>query len=461
MFDLLIKNGTVIRHDRITYEDIAIKDGKYAGFFIPGTLKDNEAKEVIDASGKLLFPGIIDCHAHLNEPGFEYREDFETGSRAAAIGGTTSIIDMPLNQDPPLISKKVWEKKFPLCDAKAYIDYGFWGGLINNNYDELEGLQECGVLSFKGFTCPNGDLFPAVNMGHVRNALELLKKYDALCGFHCEEYGQLLERTPIAKAKGGTRDEMIRHFLDNHDVYVELAATNNILDMARATGARVHICHVTHPMVAEQVRKAQYEGVRVTAETCPHYLGFNEDFVFEKGVPAKCTPPIRSEADRQKLWDYVLNGTLSCIGSDHSPAADHEKDDSKLSIWQGWGGLNCMQWFVPMAYDLFVNKKGLSPTWISKVMDYNPAKIFGLYGRKGAFEVGFDGDVLILDPEIEWEIDQSKLVTKGHVSCFHGYKGKGKGVQTIIRGRTVAKDGMYLEEAKGYGTYLTPVKYKA
>lgn len=467
MYDLVIRNGKLVTPDRIYEADIAITDGKYAAFFAPGT--EAEAKETIDAKGNYVFPGIIDCHAHLNEPGFEYREDFETGSRAAAVAGCTTLIDMPLNNDPSLMNKEIFDLKMGRISKHSVVDYALWGGLVGdyddkpgsvkNNMNDLVDLHNCGVAAFKGFTCPNGDLFPTVNMGNVRKALEILKPYGALCGFHCEEYGQVLEREKEAKAKEGqTNEQKIRDFLDSHDVWTEYVATKNVIDMARATGGRVHICHVSHPMVAQVVKDAIHEGLPITAETCPHYLGFTEDFVFEKGAPAKCTPPMRTKEDMEKLWDYVLDGTLSCVGSDHSPAADEEKDNATKDIWHAWGGLNAIQFFLPMMFDMVVNKKGLSPSLIAKVMDYNPAKIFGLYGRKGAFELGFDGDIVIVDPEKAWKVDQTKLLTKGHVSCFDGQEGKGAVTCTIIRGKVVAADGMYKDEAVGYGEYITPVK---
>ena len=467
MYDVLVKNGKLVTPDRIYEADIAIQDGKYAGFFAKGAPVD--AKEVIDAKGNYVFPGIIDCHAHLNEPGFEYREDFETGSRAAVVAGCTTLIDMPLNNDPSLMNKEIFDLKLGKISKHSLVDYALWGGIVGdyddkpdsvkNNMNDLVDLHNCGVAAFKGFTCPNGDLFPTVNMGNVRKALEILKPYGALCGFHCEEYGQVLEREKEAKAKEGrTNEEKIRDFLDSHDVWTEYVATKNVIDMARATGGCVHICHVSHPMVAQVVKDAIHEGLPITAETCPHYLGFTEDFVFEKGAPAKCTPPMRKKEDMEKLWDYVLDGTLSCVGSDHSPAADEEKDNATKDIWHAWGGLNAIQFFLPMMFDMVVHKKGLSPSLIAKVMDYNPAKVFGLYGRKGAFELGFDGDIVIVDPEKAWKCEQEKLLTKGHVSCFNGLEGKGTPVCTMIRGKVVAQDGMYKDEAIGYGEYVTPVK---
>lgn len=467
MYDLLITNGKLVTPDRIFDAQIAVKDGKFAGFFAPG--ETVEAKKTVDAGGNLVYPGIIDCHAHLNEPGFEYREDFETGSRAAVAAGCTTLIDMPLNNDPSLMNKAIFDLKMSKISRHSYVDYGLWGGLVGdfddkpdsvkNNMADLLDLEACGVAAFKGFTCPNGPLFPTVNLGNIRKALEILKPTGALCGFHCEEYGQVLEREKDAKAKTNqTREQKIRDFLDAHDVWTEYVATKNVIDMARATGARVHICHVSHPMVAQVVKDAQHEGLKITAETCPHYLGFTEDFVFEKGGPAKCTPPLRTQDAVDGLWDYVLDGTLSCVGSDHSPAADEEKDNATKDIWQAWGGLNSIQYFLPMMFDMTVHQKKLSPTLIAKVMDYNPAKIFGFWGRKGAFEIGFDADIVILDPEKPWTCEQDKLYTKGHVSCFDGLSGKGAPVKTFIRGNLVAEDGRYIEDAKGSGEFIKPLK---
>ena len=473
MYDVLIKNGKLVSPDRIYEADICITDGKYSAFAAPGTIADSDAKKVIDAKGNYVFPGIIDCHAHMNEPGFEYREDFETGSRAAVSAGCTTLIDMPLNNDPSLMNKVTFDSKLEKISRHSYVDFALWGGLVgdyddkpdsvHNNINEKDLVDQYkgGVAAFKGFTCPNGPLFPTVTMGNIRKALEILKPYDALCGFHCEDYSLVLEREKEYKAKKNqTREQKIHDFLAAHDVWCEYEATKNVIDMCRITGGRVHICHVSHPMVAQLVKDAQAEGLPVTAETCVHYLGFNEDFVYEKGAPAKCTPTLRPQEAVDGLWDYVLDGNLSCVGSDHSPAADEEKDNNTKDIWQAWGGLNSVQIFLPMMFDMVVNQRKLSPTLIAKVMDYNPAKVFRLYGRKGAFELGFDGDIVILDPEKAWKVDQTKLFTKGHVSCFDGCEGKGAPVLTMIRGEVVAEDGKYIESTCGHGSYVIPTDRK-
>jgi allantoinase len=178
--------------------------------------------------------------------------------------------------------------------------------------------------------------------------------------------------------------------------------------------------------------------------------------VFKVGAPAKCTPPLRTADAVESLWDYVLDGTLSCVGSDHSPAADEEKDNDKHDIWTAWGGCNSIQFFLPMMWDLVVNKRKLSPTLITQVMDKNPAKVFGLYGTKGDFEIGFDADIVILDPNREWKASCETNLTKNKVTAFEGYEAKGCPVCTIVRGTTVADNGMYKDEAFGYGHFVRP-----
>lgn len=452
MFDLIVRNGKLVTPDQIFYADIAIKNGKFAAFIEKGT--PAEATEIIDADGNFVFPGIIDCHAHLNEPGFTWREDFATGSRAAAVGGTTTVIDMPLNNEPPLTNKEVFNLKYDLISQKSIIDYSLWGGLVDYNLKDLVDLHHSGVVAFKGFVCPMGDsTFTAVNLGHVKEALELLKPYKALCGFHCEEFGMVQEFERKAQREGRNS---VRDFLNAHSVLVEYIATKNMIDLARDTGGRVHICHISHPSVAQLVKEAIHEGLPVTGETCPHYLGFDESLVIEKGAPAKCTPPLRTREAVEQLWDYVLDGTLSCIGSDHSPASDQEKDNSEHTIWSAWGGLNAIQFLLPMMFDLVVHKKGLSPSLLAKTLGINPAKLFNLYGRKGAFEIGFDADVVILDPEKHWSITKDSLRTMNKVSAFEGVSGKGFPIYTIVRGKVVAEHGEY-KDVFGYGQLIKPI----
>jgi len=450
MYDLIVKNARMVGENSIVDGSIAVKDGRFAAFLAPDAAV--EAAEVIDAAGNYVFPGLIDCHVHFEDPGFTWREDFETGSRAAAVGGLTTVVEMPLDNEPTPYNLEGFQAKRDAIAGKAYIDYALWGALCGSRMEEMKALTEQGVGAFKSFTIPVSGMvpppFPGATPGEIRQALELMKGTNALCGFHCEEHSQFTSREKMFKDRG---DNTPRAFTSAHDVWVEYVAVQDVIAMARATGGKAHICHVSHPLVAQLVKNAINDGVDISAETCAHYLGFDESIFDEKGVLAKGTPPIRDAEAKEALWDYVLDGTLSCICSDHSPADVAEKEGK--NIWEAWGGMNSIQVFVSRMFDLIVTQRGLSPTLLTKTMCANPARRFGLYGRKGGFELGFDADMVILDPEKKWTMTKEQLVTKHQVSVYDGISGVGAPVRTIVRGRTVAADGKYLD-AKGFGQYV-------
>lgn len=435
MFDLAIINGKVIGLDFIGKTNIYISNGKIAA--ITDKLLNEECKEIIDASDYMIFPGGIDTHAHLNDPGYNWREDFIHGSQAAAAGGITTIIDMPLQNEPALTSKKIFKAKEEYLKNRSVVDYAFWGGLVDNNLSEIKGLYESGVVGLKAFIGPVSSDYSSVNMGIVREAMKIAAPLKILLGFHCEDYSIIKMNEKLAMESNSlTR----RDFLDSRPVIAELLATRNIIDLARETGAKVHICHVSHPEVAEEIKKAIREGINITGETCSHYLLFTEDDVLEKGTIFKCAPPLRTKKDKEELWKYVIDGTLNCVASDHSPCAVDEKSEEKHNIFEAWGGISGIQSTFQIMFDQVINKRNLSPVLLTKFLSYGPAKTFGLYPTKGTIEVGSDGDLVIVDPNKEWEITQESLFYKNKTSAFIGQKGKGLPIVTIVRGRIVYKD---------------------
>lgn len=448
MYDLLVRNARMVTHESILEADIAVKDGKFAAFFMPGS--GAEAAEVIEASGLLVFPGFIDCHSHYEDPGYTRREDFATGTRAAAVGGLTTVMDMPLDNDPAPVDPAGLAAKRAAIAEKACIDYNLWGAVVDYNNSALPVLAADGLGAFKGFALPRGVMkdgpFTGASLGDIRDALTVLKGTGAVCGFHCESFELIsCEEGKLRTGGPGTAAE----FLQAHDVLTEYITVQNVIAVAEATGGRVHICHVSHPQVAQLVKDARARGVDVSAETCAHYLGFDDSVFEEKGVLAKGTPPIRDAAAKEGLWAYVLDGTLSCIGSDHSPAEPEEKDPEK-GFWRAWGGMNSTQVFVSRMFDLVVHRKKLCPTLLTRTMCWAPAKRFGLWGKKGAFRLGFDADLVFIDPEKEWTVRKEDLLTKHPVSVYEGVSGVGCPVRTVVRGRTVALEGRSLD-CHGYG----------
>lgn len=448
MFDLIVKNGQVVTSQRIYKADICIKDGKISAIVAPES--DLEANKVIDAGGKYIFPGAIDTHAHLNDPGYTWREDYEHGTAAAAVGGITTIIDMPLQNEPALTDGKIFDDKYKAVSPNAYVDYCFWGGLVDYNLSSLVELDGKGCVAFKSFIGPVSPDYVSLTMGQVREALEILKTVDARAGFHCEDFSIIKWEEGRAMRK---ENQTWEDFLNSRPLMAEIMATKNVIDLAKEIGTKIHICHVSHPEVAKIIQKAQQEGVDVTGETCSHYLTFNRDDVIKNGSLFKCAPPLREKDAIEEMWKYVDNGTLSCVSSDHSPCALEEKDEKAHGIFGAWGGISGIQNVMQVTFSEGVVKRGYSPTILARTLSEGPAKAFRLYGRKGAIEVGFDADIVILDPEKEWEITPESLKYVNKISAFVGLKGKGLPVCTILRGEVVAEENNVIGK-NGYGQLI-------
>lgn len=449
MYDLVIKNAKVVTADYIQEENIAIKDGKIAA--ILDDVKEIKAKEVVDIDGKYLFPGFIDTHAHLNDPGYEWREDYQHATAAAAVGGYTTIIDMPLQNEPAMTTVESFDKKEEKVSKNAYSDYCFWGGLVPDNFDQLEKLNDKGVVSFKSFIGPVSPDYSPLTYGQAYNALEIIKEFDGRAGFHCEDFSIIKEREKYMKENNRLD---WKDFLESRPLSAEYIATDAIIQMAKEINAKVHICHVSHPKVAQLIKEAQAEGVDVTAETCSHYLVFSEEDTIQKGPLFKCAPPLRSKDSVDKMWDYVMDGTFSGIASDHSPCSYDEKFNEILgkkieNVFDVWGGISGIQSGVQATISESLKRK-LDLRSLVKTMCVNPAKAFNIYGKKGDIKVGFDADFVAIDPEKEWEITEDSLLYVNKVSAFVGLKGKGAPILSILRGKVIAKDGNLVGE-KGYG----------
>nr|WP_072537567.1 allantoinase AllB [Anaerococcus mediterraneensis] len=456
MYDLLVKNAKVVGSDDIENLNIYVKNGKISALTNWDEILD--AEKTVDVDGKLVFPGFIDTHAHLNDPGYEWREDYKHGTRGAILGGYTTIIDMPLQNEPAMTSGALFDRKEEKVGKHAYSDYCFWGGLIPDNLDKLKEQDEKGVVSFKSFIGPVSPDYASLNYGRVYRALEIIKEFDGRAGFHCEDFSIIKERENFMKESGRLT---WRDFLDSRPLSAEYIATAAVIEMAREIGCKVHICHISHPDVAQLVKDAQKDGVDVTAETCSHYLVFNENDVLENGPLFKCAPPLRKTEDMEKMWDYVLDGTFSGIASDHSPCSYDEKHNEILgnkieNVFDVWGGISGIQSSVQAVLSKAI-EKDFPLTKLSKAMAENPAKAFGIYGKKGAVKVGFDADLVVVDKDKEWEITADSLEYVNKISAFVGLKGKGQAVKTILRGEIVAEDGKVIGN-EGYGQLVKKVK---
>jgi allantoinase len=273
-------------------------------------------------------------------------------------------------------------------------------------------------------------------MGAVREILTRAASLDALVGFHAEDYS-IIKHEELRARKEGRNGRL--DFLRSRPLSAELIATTGVIELVRETGASAHICHVSHPEVAERIRRAQGEGLPVSGETCAHYLVFSEEDLLRGGMFYKCAPPLRERAAVESLWDYVTNGTLQCVASDHSPCVLREKSE-EAGVFKVWGGISGLQTTMQVLYDHAVVRKNLSPTLLVRCLSEGPARVFGLYGRKGAVTAGFDADLVVFDPEREWEITPDSLFYLNRISAFVGLKGKGLPVATFVRGKLVYRE---------------------
>lgn len=453
MYDLLVKNGKIVTAECVFSGNIAVKEGKIAAVLLAG--EEPEAKKVIDAKGNYVFPGAIDTHAHLNDPGYEWREDYEHGTAAAAVGGYTTIIDMPLQNEPAMTNATIFDKKYEKISPNAYVDYCFWGGLIPDNFQDLKGMDEKGCVAFKSFIGPVSPDYSSLNYGQVYEAMQIIHEFDGRAGFHCEDFAAIKWQEQRMK-KEGRLDW--NGFLESRPVVAEMVATVDVIELAKATGCKAHICHVSSPDVAQKIKEAQQEGYDITAETCSHYLSMTEEDVIKNGPLFKCAPPLRSQEEVDRLWTYVEDGTFSGIASDHSPCSYDEKFKEILgnkieTPFDVWGGISGIQSGFQVSFHEGCVKRGISPSVLANAMAKKPAEAFGIYGKKGDIRTGFDADFIIVDADKEWEITEDSLLYVNKISAFVGMKGKGLPVCTIVRGEVVAEDGKVVGE-KGFGNLV-------
>lgn len=451
MHDLKIVNARIVAEDAVYPGGILIDKGKIAAV---GDVAETRAKETIDAEGKYVFPGMIDSHAHLNDPGFTWREDFPHGSAAAAVGGVTTIIDMPLQNEPALTSADVFRAKETALAGRSHVDYAFWGGLVPTNLGDLEGLGKAGVAAFKTFIGPVSPDYSSTDLGTVRRAMAVLGRFDGLAGFHCEDFSIIKAGEAEAAERAG-KNATWRDFLDSRPLSAEIIATLGVVELAREMGVRIHICHVSHPDVAEIIRRARRGGLRVSGETCGHYLAFRDDDVVKNGEMFKCAPPLRDAAARDGLWEYVNDGTLGCLASDHSPCRADEKDEKTHGVLGAWGGISGIQSLMQAVFSEGVVKRSYSPTLLARASAAT-AKAFRLDEAKGSIRPGLDADLVILDPEREWEITAGSLKYLNQISAFVGLRGKGLPVLTLVRGKVVARDGE-VAGGPGHGRLVKPI----
>ena len=446
--DLLIRGGSVVTPEGVQVLDLGVADGRIVAV---GANVAGSAAEEIDATGLHVFPGILDAHVHFNEPGRTEWEGLASGSAALAAGGGTWFCDMPLNSSPPVIDAASFAAKRRLAEQKSVVDFSLWGGLVPGNLDQLEALRDAGAIGLKAFMCGSGiDEFPGVtDAATLRAGMKRAAALGLLVAVHAEDDAMAGELTRAARAGGATDP---RSWLATRPVEVELAAIRTATELAGETGCALHIVHVSSPEGIALITAAKQRGVNVTAETCPHYLLLNEDDVVRQGAVAKCTPPLRPEAQRRQLWRAAETGGIDTIGSDHSPAPPDMK--TAADFFAIWGGISGCQHGFPLLLSETLARDGHALGRLAGLLAANVARRFRL-PRKGRLAPGFDADFSLLDLAAEHALDNADLLYRHQQGPYGGRRSAVRVRRTVVRGRTIYREGRVASDAPR-GTFLPP-----
>jgi allantoinase len=404
---------------------------------------------VEDVGDLVLLPGLVDTHVHVNEPGRAEWEGFATATRAAAAGGVTTIVDMPLNASPPTTTLAAFEAKVAATEGQLFVDVALTGGVVPGNVGELHALVDAGCVAFKTFLVPSGvDDFPHVDEGELRRAMPVLARADVPLLVHAELAGPI---DTALRAQGNlTEAELTRyvHWLESRPREAENAAVDLVVRATRATGAAAHIVHLSSADALVALRSARDAGVRVSAETCPHYLVFAAEDVPDGATEYKCAPPIRERHNRERLWEALDEGLVSQVVTDHSPSPASLKCVESGDFMRAWGGIASLE-------------LGLSATWteafargfdiarVSEWMCAAPARLVALEGRKGSIAPGCDADLVVWDPDAEHVIDVAKLHQRHKLTPYARRTLYGLVVATFLRGRRVYAAGAHVGGPSG------------
>jgi allantoinase len=383
---------------------------------------------VVDAGESIVMPGLVDTHVHVNEPGRTEWEGFDTATRAAAAGGVTTILDMPLNSIPATTTVIALEGKRKAARGKSVVNVEFIGGLVPGNLGELEALRDAGVRAFKCFLSPSGvDEFPAVSERDLRKAFPMLARLGLPLMVHAEDPACLLP------SRGSSRE--YGDYLTTRPVAAERAAITLLARLMEQTPTPVHIVHLSSASSLEIVRTARARGLPLTVETCPHYLTLAAEEIPDGATEYKCAPPIREKRERDALWEALIAGDIDLIVSDHSPCPPKMKE-TEGDFFSAWGGIASLQLSLSAVWT-GARARGVKLERIAQWMSAGPARLAGLQSRKGALAAGYDADIVLWDPEARFVVDPTQLLHRHRVTPYAGRELLGRVSATYVGGRRI------------------------
>jgi allantoinase len=394
--------------------------------------------EVCDFGNAVILPGLVDSHVHINDPGRTEWEGFETATRAAAAGGYTLLVDMPLNCLPPTTSPAAFQAKRAAAEGRCYVDWMAWGGVVADNPHEIEPLANAGVPGFKCFLIhPGIDGFTMVTEQQLRTALPHI----ARTGLPLLVHAELPAPIDLATTKLANADwSLYETYLQSRPEEAELAAIRMLLSACREYKFRLHVVHLSASQALPELRAARSEGLPVTVETCPHYLHLTAETIPKGATLFKCAPPIRSRENREQLWQGLRDGTIDLVVSDHSPCPPEMKRLVEGNFRSAWGGIASLSIALPLMHTEAI-RRGFSLTDIARWMSEAPANLAGCHPKKGCLAAGSDADFVVFDPETEFVVTESRSYWRHRLSPYLGEKLRGVVQATYLRGTKVFSGG--------------------
>jgi allantoinase len=439
MADTAIKSNNIITPTGIKSGIVLIREGKIADI-LTDLPEGNFA--VVDLGNKVLMPGIIDPHVHINEPGRTDWEGFDTATRAAVAGGITMLVDMPLNSSPVTTTVPAFDQKLQAARNKIHSNCGFWGGIIPGNEKEIEPLVKKGVLGFKAFLTHSGiDEFPNVTEEDLRKAMPLIAKHDLPLLVHCEL------QSPVHQSSNDPRS--YHDYLASRPRKWEDDAIALMIRLCEEYNCHVHIVHLSSADSIEQIAKAKQKGLQLTVETGQHYLYFNAETIKDGQTAFKCAPPVREKENNEKLWQALKEGIIDFVATDHSPAPPAMKQLDSGDFMKAWGGISSIQFALPVLWTA-AKKHGCDINDMMKWLCENPGKLAGVQpGRKGKIQKGFDADLVVWDPEGIFAVTGDIIQHKHKITPYLNEKLYGVVEQTWLNGEKVYDEGKFLHLNKG------------
>jgi allantoinase len=425
--DLVIRSSRAVLPGGVRPAAVAVRDGRIAAVGEQGARLS--ATTEVDLGSTALLPGLVDTHVHVNEPGRTEWEGFDTATRAAAAGGVTTMIDMPLNSLPPTTTVEALEVKRAAARGRVHVDVGFWGGAIPGNVPSLRPLHEAGVAGFKCFTSDSGvPEFPNLDHAGLREVFAAIAAFGGLIIVHAEDPAELTE----------PRDGGYPSFLASRPPDAELRAVERVIRLAEETGVRAHIVHLSAAACLEPLAKARARGLPISAETCPHYLSLAaEEVPGPEATAFKCCPPIRDAANQDELWRGLVSGVISCVVTDHSPCTPELK---RGDFATAWGGVSSLQLGLSAVWTA-ARARGHGLEDVVRWMAEGPAALAGLSGRKGRIAPGADADLVAFDDTAAFTVDPAGLRHRNPVTPYAGRTLTGTVLATWLRGQIVDPEG--------------------